>query len=129
MATKSKPYCVNLDVDQWHERDRVGITVSTKAGREVASFWDDEVHQLAEDGFFKPTRRPFPRYSDPLVDPQSVIDYLAHTGRCRRGVAKSLHGAGRSVRRRRYVEQLPPGPIPQHEQLPPGARRRRFRHL
>jgi len=97
MAAKKKrqpPYCVNLEVDQWHERDRNHVHVRTTPGeRTVAEWWDEDVHSMVEDGFFKTGR--LPRSG---VDPQSVLDYLADVGACRRGTPGSIFDG---VRRRR----------------------------
>jgi len=92
---KEPPYCANLEVDQWHERDRNNVNVKTKGGREVASWWDEDVHGMVDDGFFK-TQGPFARGG---ISPRSVIDYLESMGMCRPGNPGSIFDGARRRRR------------------------------
>lgn len=86
MAKKRKgtiPACGNLVVDQWFERDRAMVHVTTKDTEQtVAEWWDDDVGQMVEDGFFKSlgfrARRGAP------IDDRSVLEYLADMGDCQR---------------------------------------------
>ena len=96
------PRCVNLEVAQWHERDRMSVVVSTKSGKSVAEWWDDDVASMVEDGFFKSPRRPWPRYGDDIVDRASVLKYLADMGVCRPGASQQIarSALGRPARRR-----------------------------
>jgi len=58
-------------VDQWFERDRASVVVYDSRDNVVAEWWDEEVDDMVESGFFKPQ---FSRKSP--IDPYSVIDYL-----------------------------------------------------
>lgn len=52
MAKKIKykaPYIVHT----WFERDRQNIWVEDAKGRNVAEWWDEDVSQMINDGFFK----------------------------------------------------------------------------
>lgn len=93
---KQPPYCVGLEVRQWHERDRAHVAVYTAAGRQVAEWWDDEVGEMITDGFFKPGWKG--------VDNGSVLDYCASVGLCRKGTPKPLAGLG-------FLPGIPLAPI------------------
>lgn len=41
-------------VSTWFERDRANVTVEDADGNEVASWWDEDVQQLVDDGFLNP---------------------------------------------------------------------------
>ena len=65
MAKKIKykaPYIVHA----WFERDRQNIWVEDASGKEVATWWDEEVSEMVRDGFF-----------DPRNLAESVMAYLA----------------------------------------------------
>lgn len=59
-----------LDFDWWQERDRASVVVYTDDSRnvEIWAAWDENVHELIEDGFIK------------WEDDDSVLDYLEHLG-------------------------------------------------
>lgn len=97
MAAKKKrqpPYCSTLEISQWHERDRNHVSAQTPGGKSVGDWWDEDVHSMVEDGFFK-VSGPFGRGG---VDPSSVKEYLASVGACREGTPGSIFGR---LRRRR----------------------------
>lgn len=57
-------------VDTWVERDRASVIVyDATTGATVAEWWDDEVSELAEDGFL-----------DPRDWEGSAISYCEHLG-------------------------------------------------
>lgn len=57
-------------VDFWQERDRASVVVYTNEDRDVtiAEWWDGQVHEMIEDGFFK------------FDDTDSVIAYCREVG-------------------------------------------------
>lgn len=56
------------EVVQWWERDRAMVLVENRAtGEEVACWWDDDVRDLIEGGFFRPGLHG--------VDAVSVVEY------------------------------------------------------
>lgn len=68
MARKVKyksPYIVHT----WFERDRQNIWVEDEKGRNVAEWWDEDVSDMVEQGFFN---------SRDLEG--SVMEYLASVG-------------------------------------------------
>ncbi len=86
MAKRRKPAlpaCGNLVVDQWFERDRAMVHVKTKdTEKTVAEWWDDDVGQMVEDGFFKTLG--FRGKRGAPIDDRSVLEYLAYRGDCQR---------------------------------------------
>lgn len=89
MAKKKLPSCSSLEISQWHERDRNHVSAQTPKGKTVGDWWDEAVHSMVEDGFFKAGR--LPRSG---IDESSVREYLRDIGACNGG------GLGRSRRRR-----------------------------
>ena len=67
MAKKIK-YKVPYIVHTQFERDRQNIWVEDAKGRNVAEWWDEEVSEMVEDGFFNPRNLA-----------ESVIRYLVDT--------------------------------------------------
>jgi hypothetical protein len=55
-----------IEIDTWFERDRAFVGVVDTEGHYLAEWWDDDVQQMFEDGFFK-SGRAFER---------SVVQYL-----------------------------------------------------
>jgi|GEM_PF-6228080 len=59
-----------LTVDQWFERDRAMVSLTDReTGEEYATWWDEDVFDLIEHGFFKPDKG------------RSVAAYLDHLGK------------------------------------------------
>lgn len=59
-------------VHTWFERDRANIWVEDANGRNVAEWWDEDLMQMFEDGFFDD------RHGRKLGE--SVLDYLVSMG-------------------------------------------------
>lgn len=50
---KILPYRGDCLVETWRERDRLSIVVTDeRTGNDVAEWWDKDVEQLTEDGYF-----------------------------------------------------------------------------
>lgn len=64
-----KPY----RVETWFERDRSSIVVYDAADREIAEWWDDDVQEMFESGYFTPGRG-----ERALAD--SVLGYVKEMG-------------------------------------------------
>lgn len=58
----------DVEVNTWFERDRANVRVDVD-GNTVADWWDDDVHELVQDGFLNPKD-----YEG------SAIEYLKHLG-------------------------------------------------
>lgn len=98
MAKKAKrppPYCSTLEITQWHERDRNNVRVDASGGKTILDVWDEDVHQLIQDGFFK-VKGPMGRGG---VSEASVREYLQSMGACRPGTPQSIFGRARRKRR------------------------------
>lgn len=67
----TKPTRYDVTVETWFERDRSHVRIDEKeTGRTLIEWWDQDVQQLFEDGFFERGRR----------FEQSVLDYGEHLG-------------------------------------------------
>ena len=76
-----------VTVEQWFERDRAFVGIQDVETTDyLAEWWDDEVHDMIEGGFFKAGRMPFSG-----VDKQSVIDYADYIGISSGAVANPGH--------------------------------------
>ncbi len=83
-AAKAKPTRYDCKIDTWQERDRASVVVTDKrTDKTIAEWWDDDVRQMFEDGFFKGgmggerqlgTEKPSPAFVN------SVYDYMESVG-------------------------------------------------
>lgn len=80
MKTKAKKPFPRSEctIEQWAERDRLMVSVHC-GDDDVAAWWDDDVAQLVEDGYFKTANPLGARYSS-IVTNDSVLDYLEQLG-------------------------------------------------
>ncbi len=66
-------------VGQWFERGFAHVHIfESGTDATIAQWHDEDVFQLLEDGFFRPSRRPELRSE--LVEPRSVIEYASDLG-------------------------------------------------
>lgn len=63
-------------VHTWFERDRMSIWVEDANGENVAEWWDEEVVQMFEDGFFDSNAFIMGRLIRPHLLGESVLNYL-----------------------------------------------------
>lgn len=59
-----KPSDDEYIVSAWIERDRANLSLSTPAGREIFSLWDDDFSDAIESGYLETPRRPRPTDED-----------------------------------------------------------------
>lgn len=68
-----KPQKAHYNVNIWFERDRSSIVVTNINDKVIAEWWDEDVQNMFEDGFFISGKG-----SDRLA--QSVLGYLEKVG-------------------------------------------------
>lgn len=61
----------HYEVDIWSERDRASIVVYDNKGEVVAEYWDEEVEDMVESGFFVGNR-------GKKALAESVLEYLEY---------------------------------------------------
>jgi hypothetical protein len=72
----------DVEVEMWFERDRAHVEIrDKKTGKTLAEWWDDDVRQMFEDGFF----RGWGGYSGSPELARSVIEYAKSVGILRGG--------------------------------------------
>lgn len=84
-----KPTRYDCKIDTWQERDRLSVVVTDKRNdKTIAEWWDDDVRQMFEDGFFKGSmggERQLGMEKPSSVFVNSVYDYLESIGKLQKG--------------------------------------------
>ena len=88
-SKKGKPTRYDCTIDTWQERDRASVVVTDKrTDKVIAQWWDNDVHDMFEDGFFKGGmggERQLGTEKPSSVFVNSVYDYLESIGTLDKG--------------------------------------------